>query len=202
MTSEYRARLTTKGNYSNDSLRGPSMVLLRTNGIVFPYTPVINYSHNVTYSEYDLMHTNYAINSFVNSRPGNISITAPFINQTEEEARYTFGVMHFLRIVTKMNFGNNSSNPGTPPPVLEFSAYGQSNFNRVPVLVGSFSTSYGNDVDYSSFRVNDFNGQTEIRLPVKMEFNIDLIPQYSARKQNNFDFEKFAGGIGYKNGYI
>lgn len=202
MTVEYRARLTTKGRYGNQSLIGPSSVLSKSNGIIFPYTPTINYSHNVTYSQYDLIHTNYAINSFVNSRPGNINVTAIFINQTEEEARYTYGVLHFLRIVTKMNFGNNSNNPGTPPPVLEFSAYGESNFNRVPVLVGSFSTSYGNEVDYSSFSMNDSNGQTEIRLPVSMEFNIELIPQYSARKQNSFDFEKFAEGTGYRNGYF
>ncbi|MFW5895502.1 MAG: hypothetical protein ACOCT9_02040 [archaeon] len=199
MASEYRARLTTKGNYGNESFRGPSSILSKTKGVVFPYTPVINYSHNVNYSEYELMHTNYAINSFVNSRPGNISITAQFVNQTVDEAKYTFGVIHFLRIVTKMNFGNNSNNPGTPPPVLEFSAYGTSNFNRVPVLVGSFSTSYGNDVDYSSFKIDD---QTEIRLPIKMEFSIELMPQYSARKQNNFDFEKFAQGNSYKDGYI
>lgn len=199
MASEYRARLKTKGNYGNAAFRGPSSILSRMKGILFPYTPVITYSHNVNYSEYELIHTNYAINSFVNSRPGNISISAQFVNQTEEEARYTFGVIHFLRIVTKMNFGNNSNNPGTPPPVLEFSAYGTSNFNRVPVLVGNFSTSYGNDVDYSSFKIDD---QTEIRLPIKMEFNIELIPQYSARKQNDFDFEKFAQGNSYKDGYI
>lgn len=192
--AETRVRLTTKGNY-NDPFDGPGTILNRNKGIIFPYTPVISYSQTVNYSQYDLVHTNYAINSFVNSRPGNIGITAPFINQTQEEAAYTFAVIHFLRVVTKMNFGN-STLPGTPPPVLEFSAYGKYNFNSIPVLVGSFSTTYPNDVDYVSVSINN----NEIRLPTTMEIQIDLIPQYSAQKQNRFNIENFASGKSYLDG--
>lgn len=167
-------------------------------GIIFPYTPTINYSQTVKYSEYELIHTNYAINSYVNSRLGNITISAPFINQTETEAKYTYGAIHFLRVVTKMHTGS-SNNAGTPPPVLEFSSYGQGIFNRIPVLVGSFSTIFPNDVDYIKFEDGKLG---IINLPVTMEIQIELIPQYSAQKQNTFSIQTFATGESYKGGYI
>lgn len=206
--ADNRTRLVSKENYGQATARGPASVL-SNKGIIFPYTPTINYSQTVKYSEYELIHTNYAINSYVNSRLGNITIAAPFINQTETEAKYTYGAIHFLRVVTKMNTGQ-SSNSGTPPPVLEFSSYGSGIFSRIPVLVGSFSTVFPNDVDYISFNdVETIVGSDDadrgvINLPVTMEIQIELIPQYSAKKQSDFNIINFADGEFYKNnrGYI
>lgn len=191
--ADNRTRLSVKSG-NTTAINGPSQILRSGGGIIFPYTPTISYSQNVNYSQYDLVHTNYAINSYVNSRLGNISITAPFINQTLEEATYTFGVIHFLRVVTKMIFGKQLSDAGTPPPVLEFSSYGDKMFSRIPVLVGSFSTVFPNDVDYVSF--------DSINLPVTMDIQIELIPQYSAQKQNDFNINNFASGEFYRQGYI
>lgn len=174
--------------------------LRNANGIIFPYTPSITYSQNVTYSQYDLMHTNYAINSYVNSRLGNISISAQFINQTLEEARYTYAAIHFLRVVTKSITGTSTAgssvpNLGTPPPVLNFSSYGNGVFNRIPVLVGSFSTIFPNDVDYVTFDATE--ELTGLSLPVIMDIQIELMPQYSPTQQNNFDMSKFTTGKSY-----
>jgi hypothetical protein len=161
--------------------------------IIFPYTPTISFGTTANYSEYDLVHTNYAINAFTNSRPNNITVSAPFYNQTIEEAQNTVNTILFLRTNMKMDFGNGGT--GAPPPILNFSAYGTSNFNNVPVLLISFDTSYGQEVDY----VNDGNGNY---VPTDMTINITLLPQYSAEKQRRFNLNSFENGAGYSEGYI
>jgi len=162
-------------------------------GIIFPYTPTITFGNKSNYSDYDLVHTNYAINAFVNSRPDNISISAPFYNQTKEEASYTANAILFLRTSMKMDFGVNAT--GAPPPILRFSAYGPYNLQNVPVVISSFNTSYPPEPDY----VDDGNGNY---FPTEMTLSIELIPQYSAQLQSEFSLKTFASGNAYSSGYI
>jgi len=212
--ADQRARLTMKTLGSNQfglsnaitgatagyylPLEGPGLALRRTNGILFPYTPNISFAQQVEYSSYELVHTNYQQNAYGKTRNPNIQVTGLFASQTPEEAAYTVGVMHFLRVVTKMNFGNNDQDAGTPPPVLEFSAYGAYNFYKVPVLVGSFNFVYEDGVDYVEIETN---GDT-VQIPTVMTIAIDLLPQYSPAKQNEFNMAEFASGEGYKKGFI
>jgi hypothetical protein len=121
-----------------------------------------------------------------------------FVSQTPAEALYTIGVLHFLRVVTKMNFGRDDPDAGTPPPVLEFSAYGTYNFRRVPVLVGSFSYVYEDGVDYVEV---ESNGEV-IQIPSLLNISIDLLPQYSPAKQSGFSLNDFAQGNAYKGGFM
>lgn len=208
--ADNRARLKVKGTGYVLPFSGPASVLRSKNGIVFPYTPTISSSMTTEYSQYDIIHSNYPQQSFVRHRPGNISISAQFIHQTENDAKYTSGVLHFLSVVMKMHFGINDENAGTPPPLLEFSAYGRTNFNRVPVFVSNFSTTYPDDVDYVTFNITDTGGQqgasspsgTSINLPAIMNINIELIPHYPANDQNSFNLASFANGSLYSQGFI
>ena len=205
--ADNRARLTLKGNGYDIPFYGPASVLRSKKGIVFPYTPIISSSMTTEYSQYDLVHSNYPIQSFIRHRPGNINITAQFVNQTIEDAQYTAGVLHFLSVVMKMHFGTRDTNAGTPPPLLEFYAYGLTNFNRVPVFVSNFSTTYPDDVDYVSFNVNttgrtDEAGSYTVNLPAIMTINIELIPHYPANTQNQFTLNGFATGGLYSLGFI
>lgn len=179
-------------------LEGPGAPLRPTNGILFPFTPNISVSHQVEYSSYELVHTNYQQNAYGKTRNPMIQITGTFASQTPEEAAYTVGVMHFLRVVTKMNFGDDDPDAGTPPPVLEFSAYGTYNFSKVPVLVGSFNFIYEDGVDY--VEVNTA-GQG-VQIPTLMTIAIDLMPQYSPAKQSQFNLDEFARGQGYRRGFL
>jgi hypothetical protein len=211
--SDLRARLTVKsstgaasptqaisdiGSAYNSPFYGPGAPLTQTRGILFPFTPNIAVTHQVEYSQYDLVHTNYQQNAYSKTRNPNIQITGVFAPQTPAEALYTVGVMHFLRVVTKMNFGYDDADAGTPPPVLEFSAYGAYNFHRVPVLVGSFSYVYEDGVDYIEV---ESAGQA-IQIPSLMTIAMDLLPQYSPAKQNSFSLNEFARGDGYRRGFI
>jgi len=191
--ADHRARLRVKGN-TGTLFGGPAAILARTRGILFPYSPNITVQSQVEYSQYDTQHTNYQQNAYSRTRTPNIQITADFVNQTTQEGLYTIGVLHFLRTATKMHFGRNDGKKGTPPPVLSFSAYGNFNFQNVPVLIGSFTQSYPNDVDYIQA------GPSSV--PAIMTIAIDLIPQYSARKQLEFSLDGFASGDLYNRGFI
>lgn len=197
--SDQRAKLRVKGGYSIP-FNGPGAALRNGNGIIFPFTPTINYQHQSEYSQYELVHSNYAINSFVKSRPGNIQISAPFHHQTTNEAIYTVAVMHFLKVCSKMNFGANDSDAGTPPPLLEFSAYGPINFERVPVFIGSYSFSYPEDVDYVKVDAPVVGG---VELPVSMIISVDLIPHYPpSMTTEQFSIAQLASGELYRGGFI
>ena len=207
--ADNRARLKVKGTGYILPFEGPATVLQSKKGIVFPYTPTISSSMSTEYSQYDIIHSNYPQQSFVRHKPGNISIAAQFIHQTENDAKYTSGVLHFLSVVMKMHFGMKDANAGTPPPLLEFYAYGVTNFERVPVLVSTFSTTYPDDVDYVTFTVNSTRsgsapsgGSYTVNLPAIMTINIELIPHYPAKDQNTFDLASFAAGRLYSQGFI
>jgi len=191
-----RASLQLQGTGYTLPLNGPAEILRQTNGIIFPFTPVITMTNSIEYSAYDLTHTNYQVNSFNKSRPGNIQVTANFSNQTRLETTYTVGVIHFLRVATKMHFGVGDNDAGTPPPVMTFSAYGNVNFTRVPVLIGGFTINYPDDVDYVS------GLDPDIKLPALTIITLDLIPQYSPSRQSAFNLEAFSQGRLYNAGYI
>ena len=203
---DLRTRLTLKpGSLREDGVRqgldsplkGPAKPLRVHHGILFPYTPVINISHSVDYSTYDLVHTNYQQNAYSRTRNPSIQITGMFASQTPEEARYTLGVIHFLRVVTKMHYGSADENRGTPPPVLSFSSYGVDTFNRVPVLVGNFSYVYEDGVDYIEVESEEEGHSEIVQVPATITLSIDLLPQYSYELQREFTIEKFANGTLY-----
>lgn len=194
--ADTRARLICKAGY-NQALQGPGSILGTKGGIIFPYTPVITTQTQVGYNRYDLTHTNYQPMAFSHSQAPQLQVTANFIQQQTEEADYLLGVLHFLRVVTKMNFGQDDPERGTPPPVLNFSAYGPINFSNVPVLVQGFSTTYPDDIDY----VLDSSGTN--RVPAMMTIALDLGVHYSPTKtRNQFTLNGFANGDLYSKGFI
>jgi hypothetical protein len=198
-SDDNRAKLLTRSKYKEpyggDSGNGPAAMMKDDGGIIFPYTPIINSSMQVEYSTYNLTHTNYQQQAYSKTNNPQIQLTANFINQTPSETAYCVGVIHFLRVVTKMHWGANDSNAGTPPPVLDFSAYGLYNFNKVPVVVQGFNVMYDDSVDYVP-------GPDNTQVPAIMTISIDLLPSYSPQKQQQFSLQEFANGNLYSGGFI
>ena len=203
--AENRARLTlAPGGASNRSSRnqfyfdGPASPLRQHNGILFPYQPDITYSQSVNYSPYDMTHTNYTFNAYRNTPSPTIQMTVQFASITQEEGEYTLGALHFLRSVSKMFFGvkeTGSPGAGTPPPVLRFSAFGEQQFNNIPVVLESFSTTYDSGVD-----LKDINGT---QVPTIMNFFIGISVQINPDRQKNvYSTHNFINGSGYKQGFI
>jgi len=180
--------------------RGPAPVLRTHGGIMFPYQPDISYSQQVNYNNYDLVHTNYSVNAYANTPSPSIQLTASFASVTEEEGLYTLGVLHFLRSVTKMWSGldnDDGSVPmaGTPPPVLSFSSFGTQLFERVPVVITNFSTTFDSGVD-----LKYVNGQ---QIPVMQTIALDLMVQQSPDRQKMvFNTRSFVNGNSYTDGFV
>ena len=191
-----RARLTAlTGLY----FAGPAAALQRTSGVVFPNQPDIVYNQSVNYTPYNLTHTNYTTHAYSGTPSPTLQVTAQFSNVTIEEHNYTQGVIHFLRSVTKMFYGlgdlNQVPTAGTPPPVLRFSAFGETQFNQVPVLVGNVSIPYQSDTD-----LVEHNG---VSLPAIQTIALDLLVTVNPAKQKAlYSTHQFINGSGYKNGFI
>jgi len=126
---------------------GPMLPLYSTKGMVFPYQPTITYSQDVTYQSMDLTHTNQEILSYVRTPAVKFQVDGDFTVQNQTEGLYALACIHFLRTVSKMDFGSGP-NPGTPPPVLLFDGYGQYMFNALPVVLTQFAVTLPKDVDY------------------------------------------------------
>lgn len=200
-----RVSLKLKGNY-RIPLLGPAQNTLvsRARGIIFPYTPTINQQNQVEYGQYDLSHTNYSSAGYNRTRMGNIQVVGDFINQTIDDAKYTLAVMHFIRTASKMHFGVDDPDAGTPPPILNFNAYGVMNFKNIPVVITDYTFNYPNNYDY--IKISDVNvlDNTEINLPVIMSISIGLMPVYRPGSITDefTSLRKFATGELYTKGFI
>jgi hypothetical protein len=164
--------------------------LTATNGVIFPYTPVITTSHRANYEVENLLHTNYATPYYINSSVDGLNIQGRFTTQTPDEALYVVAMMHFFRTATKMFYGA-SSNKGTPPPVLYLDAHGQFMYDHIPVVIRDFQYSLPNDVNYMSVEV----GGSITKVPLDLNVTVDMIPVYSRNKiATEFDLVKFSQG--------
>jgi len=181
--------------------------LYEMGGLVWPYTPTINIQQNVDYSSYEPIHSNQEFKAYKRTQALTFSCSGVFTAQNLAEKEYSLAVLHFLRTVTKMHFGINDSDRGTPPPVLLFSAYGNLMFNDLPVVVNSYDMNLSNDVDYVRYeRIVGINRQTGLAwIPAKFTVNVSMTVQKTPTEmRNNFDLNKFRTGellLGKKGGW-
>jgi hypothetical protein len=121
--------------------------LVKTDGVLFPYTPKIDQTYEANYETADLVHSNYKGYFYKNSAPQQITVSGTFTANSTEEANYLLAVIHFFKSATKMFYGQDA-NRGVPPPVCFLSGFGTYQFNRHPVLIQQFQYSMPDDVDY------------------------------------------------------
>jgi len=123
--------------------------LIKTKGIVFPYTPVINVTYTATYDQQALTHNNYKVTQYQGSSVENVQITCDFTAQDTYEANYVLAVIHFLRSAMKMFYGQDEKPKlGSPPPLLFLKGYGAFQFDMHPLVISNFTYNLPNDIDY------------------------------------------------------
>jgi len=150
---DWRVRLSLApgANYLYKSVSPPGILLplVKTDGVIFPYTPNIQVSYAAHYDPAELTHANYKIFQYKNSSVDNITITCDFTAQDTAEANYLLAVIHFFRSVTKMFYGQDG-NPmrGTPPPLCYLTGLGQFQFDQHPLAITNFNYTLPIDVDY------------------------------------------------------
>ncbi|AUS03010.1 hypothetical protein NVP2275O_429 [Vibrio phage 2.275.O._10N.286.54.E11] len=215
--------------YGDDASEGPVRpgllsILRTTNGMIWPTTPTINVSQAANYESTQPTHSVAAYNTFENTANTTITVAGEFHVGNASEAYYLLASIHFLRTLTKMDFGRSSSTRGTPPPVMLFSAYGSYMFNDIPVVVKNTNFEFRNDVDYiqvpiqatDSFGFYGTEGTKDtffdsfikkddkVWVPQVMNINVSLEQQPTASYvTNDFNLNEFKKGkLLLKGGFI
>jgi len=234
-TTTKRARLGPAPGAMNAVLGDPTdcdnllQPLFATKGMLYPYTPVLNFGGTANYNNWHFTHSNYQQQQYQNSMPSEIQITGVFTAQTNEEARYMLAVLTFLRASTMLDFGSAAvrrGTAGTPPPVLRFNYLGAHMFNNVPVVLQTFNYLLEDSVDYIEVMLPGTNnniqgtgkfqkvlgaigGALEITndrrtyLPTKMTITSMLLVQQNPRKtRDEFDLDKFKTGALINKGFV
>ena len=170
--------------------------LQETDGVVFPYTPQISVTYSATYDPTIITHSNYKIFQYNGSFVDNVQITGDFTAQDTYEANYLLAVIHFLRSVTKMFYGQDQEpTNGTPPPLCYLYGLGEYQFNKHPLAVTGFTYNLPNDVDYvrasidaqATLRdaVSSFTAQNTRRLQGVNPGGTPPDPQWTGDRESN-----------------
>jgi len=155
-------------------------------GVLFPYTPSIEFEHKADYATQTPLHSNFALNFYKSSSVSPISITGKFTVQNDKDAIFYLSTVHLLRALTKMRFGNDR-NAGSPPPVCRLDAYGTFMLQNVPVAISSFKNSLPNNVDFYTLG-KEFTSKygSEISVPTISEIQVTCLPMYSRDEMRKF----------------
>jgi hypothetical protein len=198
--------------------QGPMAPLRDIQGIVFPLTPTIMIQHQAHYNPMGQTHSNHPFYAYRNSEVQSFGIIGSFPVQNFQDARNWVATLHFLRTVTKMFFGDDTSGyKGNPPPILKLNGYGDHVLNNVPVVVTNFTVELTEGVDYISTTqgsvsrrnaIEQVSGAERVALglsdpqatvptswaPAMSMFNVQLQPVYSRSALKNFNLQDFVKG--------
>jgi hypothetical protein len=184
--NDWRVRINAEWNLFNSPL---FKLLQNTGGVVWPYTPNITVSTKANYQTIDAIHSNYQFQAYKNSVIDDITISGEFSCETETDAAYWIAATTFFKTATKMFFGQGE-NAGNPPIICNLTGYGSSVFDKVPVIVKSFSVDLKDDVNY--IKCNTFGTNTWV--PVMSTISVTVSPIYNRRRLRKFSLQDYSRG--------
>ena len=114
---DWRVKLSVPPSIAADGLLAPLQEASTGGHMVFPFTPTIIISHSAAYNTVAPIHNNYPFFAYQNSQVDAMTIVGQFYCQNSEEARYWMACLHYLRTMTKMDYGIGST--GSPPPIAK-----------------------------------------------------------------------------------
>jgi hypothetical protein len=199
---DLRVKLRVPNEYLVGPATGPGNIIQKNGGILFPYTPQITMDNKADYAGQSPLHSNYAQYFYKNSSVGPIQITAKFTVQNEFEGAVLLGIIHLLRGLTKMKWGNDPD-AGSPPPVCRFDAYGDYMLYNVPVSVASWRHDLPENVDYISVgRKGSPTTYGHSMVPVLSTIQLTLNVMYSRREMLNYNVKDWRSGALKYRGYL
>jgi hypothetical protein len=133
------------------------------------------------------LHSNYPINFYKNSSISDISLTANFTVQNDDDAYYYLGMVRILTALTKMRFGSEPL-AGSPPPICRLFAYGEYVLKNVPVVLTSVRHDLPDDVDFYTTSVL---GDGNVSVPIKAAFTLSMKPTYSRAEMLNATVDSY-----------
>ncbi len=191
--NDARIRLAYLSGYSNGGSAYPGILapLSETSGLMFPYTPTVQVNQEVDYVNMQMTHSNTDYHAVSRAPNVTINLTGKFTVQNQHEGKYSLAAIHFLRSVSKMNFGRNDSMKGLPPPILQLSGYGTYMFNKVRVIVKSHSYTFEEGMDMIAVKLDSGT----VNLPALFSLTCALTVQPTpAMMRDEFTLEKYRSG--------
>jgi len=186
---DWRVRITCEWSTFNSPLFA---VLQQTGGVVWPYMPSITVSTKAEYNPIPITHGNYTQYSYKNSVVDDISISGEFSCETKADAAYWIAATTFFKTATKMFFGQGEL-AGNPPIICNLTGYGSHVFDKVPVIIKSFSVDFKDDVNY--IQCDPFNNQKYTWVPILSTITVVVAPVYSRQGLRKFSLQDYAKGM-------
>lgn len=200
-----RVSIPQVGTFSTSPMFDP--LRETNNSLVWPTVPTVLLSNTAQYNEITNVHSNYPFPQYQSSRPEEIQISGQFPVQNDQDGKYWIAAVHFCRSVTKMFYGE-TSNKGSPPPLLKLNGYGDYVLKNLPVVMTSFTVDLPADVDYikasyntSDDLYNNYTGQAGY-VPSLSTITCTFKVTYSRNKVANFNLDDFVNGRLINQGYI
>jgi hypothetical protein len=162
-----------------------------TGGVVWPYMPSITVSTKAEYNTIPITHGNYAQYSYKNSVVDDITISGEFSCENKKDAAYWIAATTFFKTATKMFFGQGEL-AGNPPIICNLTGYGSHVFDKVPVIIKSFSVDFKDDVNY--IQCDPFNDQKYTWVPILSTITVVVAPVYSRQGLRKFNLQDYAAG--------
>lgn len=197
---DWRVRINCQWNIFGSTLFN---VLSDTGGVVWPYNPSLTVSTKAEYTTIPVTHANYAQYSYKASVVDDITISGDFSCETDAEGVYWIAATTFFKTATKMFFGQGAL-AGNPPIICHLTGYGSHIFDRVPVIIKSFSVDLKDDVNYIRCDPNKNFKYTWV--PALSTISVVVAPIYTRQGLRKFNLQDYAKGtlLGGKDtvGYI
>ena len=198
LDKDWRVRLGLPGSIKDGEILEP---IVRSGGLVFPFTPTILIQHTANYNALQPVHSNYPYYNYQNSQIEDLVITGDFFVENAVDARYWIAMVHYLRSVTKMSYGESPLR-GSPPPIVRLNGYGEYVFPNVPVVVRNFTVDLPADVDYIKTQVTGDVDENTIGnysgkvgwVPTQSQVAVTVVPIYSRAKTSQFNLNTFVNG--------
>lgn len=195
-SKDWRVSLSVPSQLQSSNIFSPFAELQK---MIFPFNPTILLGASANYSGIQPVHTNQPFYAYENSQIDQITITGEFVQENDRDAKYWIAVLHYLRTMTKMFYGE-SDPVGNPPMVVRLNGYGKHVLNNIPVVITNFTTDLPQDVDYIECTVNE-----EVNfVPVQSTFTVTVQPQYARRSHSRFSLNEYINGthIGGPEGFV
>jgi hypothetical protein len=185
---DWRVRITCQwDNFNSDLFK----VLKGTGGVVWPYMPNITVSTKAEYNTIPITHANYSQYSYKNSVVDDITISGEFSCETASDGDYWIAATTFFKTATKMFFGEGNL-AGNPPIICNLTGYGSHVFDKVPVIIKSFSVDLKDDVNY--IKCDPFKNGKYTWVPVLSTITVQVAPVYSRQGLRKFNLQDYASG--------
>ena len=152
-----------------------------------------SFTQSIDYQPVNMIHVMQDIQSFQRTSSPKIHLSGKFTAQNDREKRYCAAVIHFLRVVSKMYFGERQGDKaGLPPPVLLLNGYGSHMFDKIPVVITNYSYTFEENMDTVTAILP---GGGTMKFPPLFTISIEVAVQQTLRDARmNFDLSKFRTG--------